>query len=515
MMERELSLELPSPPMAIGLNVADVNRKMPFEVARAHQRRREFEAARRIYAQVGEQEPFSFEAATQELVCSIEVCDWRRYDHLQRVVHGAARFGAGWVLGETTLSSPYFSAADQRACAERHARHILTQTGQADFSASEVFVRCAPSEKRLRIGFLGEDFYGQATSYLMTAVIEAHDRARFEYVAYDMHPSPPNDDARARAMHAFDRFETAGGMDSRELAARIEWEEFDILVYIQAPSHRGVEVLARRPAPVQIAWLYYPGPIGAPLVDALVADEIVIPRELEHHYPCHVLRLPGCYQPNDHLRRIPGNASRADFGIPADAFVLANFSQSYKLTPQVFDVWCSLLRRYPQCVLWLLGAHDEVPVNLRREARIRGVDPARLHFAKPMASGIHLTRLALCDVVLDTWPYGGHTLTSDALWAGTPVVTCAGETFASRVAASLLHDVGLPDLVAYDAAGYEACAAGLIEAPTRARQLGTWLAASRDRHALFDSTAYARKLEALWMQVAEGAIPNTFANIAT
>jgi predicted O-linked N-acetylglucosamine transferase (SPINDLY family) len=313
-------------------------------------------------------------------------------------------------------------------------------------------------------------------------------------------------------MRAFDRFEIVGDMDPPELAERIEWEEFDILVYIQAPSNRGVEVLARRPAPAQIAWLYYPGPIAAPLVDAMIADEIVIPPQLTHHYPCHVLRLPGCYQPNDCKRPLPVDASRADFGIPEDAFVLANFSQSYKLTPQVFDVWCSLLRRYPQCVLWLLNPHAEVPLNLRREAHIRGVDPARLHFAEPMASSIHLARLALSDLVIDTWPYGGHTLTSDALWAGTPVVTCAGETFASRVAASLLHDIGLSDLVAYDAAGYEACVAGLIEAPARVRQLGAWLAASRDRHALFDSVGYARNLEALWACVADGGVPSTSTN---
>lgn len=505
----------PSPPTAIDLNVTDLNSKLLLKAARERQLRREFEAARRLYAEVGEQEPFGFEAAIQELACSIEVCDWRRYDHLQRIVHGAAHFGMGWALGETTLSSPYFSAADQRMCAERHARYVLGETVRGDVTTNEAFARCAPAGKRLRVGFLGEDFYGQATAYLMTAVIEAHDREHFEYVAYDMHPGPPDDGARARAMRAFDRFEVVGEMESHELAARIEWEEFDILVYIQSPSHRGVEVLVRRPAPVQIAWLYYPGPIAAPLVDALIADETVIPPQLEHHYPCHVLRLPGCYQPNDHQRALPGTTTRADFGIPEDAFVLANFSQSYKLTPQVFDVWCSLLRRYPQCVLWLLGANDEVPLNLQREAKIRGVDPVRLHFAKPQASDVHLTRVALSDLVIDTWPYGGHTLTSDALWAGTPVVTCAGETFASRVAASLLCDVGLPDLVSYDAAAYESCVAELIEAPLRARELGAWLAASRNRHALFDSAGYARRLEALWARVAEGAIPGIYTNMVS
>lgn len=486
---------------AVGeLGRLDENVDSIFGAARTHHVRREFEAARKLYAQIGERQPFDFNAALQELSCAIEVCDWRRYDHLQRVVHGMAHFNTGWALGETSLASPYFDAAIQRACAERHARFVLDTIGVTRLPNTASMLR-TPTARRLRIGFLGEDFYSQATAYLMAGVIEAHDRDRFEYIAWDMHPEPPNDAMRARLTRAFDRFVAVGDMDSRAIATLIANESLDILVYIQAPTNRGVEVLAHRVASVQIAWLYYPGPIAAPLVDVLIADAIVIPPHLEHHYPCRVLRLSGCYQPNDHRRPLPDTASRADFGIPDDAFVLANFGQSYKITPQVFDIWCALLRRYPQCVLWLLAAHAEVRTNLRLEAGIRGVDPARLHFASPDVAGVHLARLSLSDVVADTWPYGGHTLTSDALWAGTPVVTCAGETFASRVAASLLHDIGLPDLVAYDPTSYETCLAGLIEAPRRARELTAWLTSSRDRHALFDSTDYARRLEELWTLV--------------
>ena len=209
-----------------------------------------------------------------------------------------------------------------------------------------------------------------------------------------------------------------------------------------------------------------------------------------------MLRLPGCYQPNDRQRPRARDIPAQDWGLPQDAVVLANFSHASKYAPGLFDLWCALLRKDPRRLLWLLCEDAEVQANLRREAQGRNVAPERLYFAAPLPAQQHLDRLRRADLVLDTFPYGGHTLTSDALWAGTPVLTLCGETFASRVAASLLADVGMDELVAHDELEYLQKAEALLQDPPRLRAWRGHLDQGRDTFALFDPAAYARKFEA-------------------
>jgi predicted O-linked N-acetylglucosamine transferase (SPINDLY family) len=234
-----------------------------------------------------------------------------------------------------------------------------------------------------------------------------------------------------------------------------------------------------------------------PFFDYIVADEFIIPADAEAGYSEKVLRLPGSYQPNDPHRTRARDTTRAHWGLPEDAVVMANFSQPFKLTPAMFDLWCELLRRDGRRLLWLLGESTTEQDWLRGQAQDRGLAPERICFGSKLPSQAHLDRLRHADLVLDTFPYGGHTLTSDALWAGTPVVTLCGETFASRVAASLLHDLGMGELVAYTEQSYLDQAESLLSNPQQRQFWRRHLDAGRDSFALFNAQAYARKFEAM------------------
>ncbi|MEQ9123013.1 MAG: hypothetical protein RIM80_10665, partial [Alphaproteobacteria bacterium] len=274
-------------------------------------------------------------------------------------------------------------------------------------------------------------------------------------------------------------------------------------------------VFARRAAPDQISYLGYPGTLGMAAMDYLVADRIVAPPDLERFYSEKIIRMPGSYQANDATRAIAREAtSRAAQGLPDAGFVFACFNQAYKISPAEFDIWMRLLRQIDGAVLWLLRPIGGAEANLRRAAETRGVAAARIVFADRTTAADHLARHALADIVLDTFAYNAHTTASDALWAGAPVLTRIGQGFAARVAASLLHAVGLEELIADSAAGYEALALELASDPARVRGLKAKLAAARTTAPLFDTTAFARNLEAAYDTVRrrrlEGRPPESF-----
>ncbi|MCX4159645.1 MULTISPECIES: O-linked N-acetylglucosamine transferase, SPINDLY family protein [Paraburkholderia] len=453
-----------------------------------------------------------FQAAIEELRSAINVCQWQRYDHLQRVMQSTVRHTNGWVCGETSLASPHLGAKDLLACAERNALAVLKDAAQNErshnarrtalpYSAEQFRAEVKRSPGKLRVGFLGRDFFNQATSYLMVGMIEAHDRDTVEYIAYD-YGAAADDELRRRMKSAFDNFHVVQDLSNEDLATRIRSDGIDILLFLQNPADARCGVLALRPAPVQLAYLYYPGSFGAGLVDAIIADRVTIPPELEDKYSEGIIRLPHCYQPNDSSRILPLRNARQSFGFPPDHFVLANFGQPYKITPAMFDVWCSILRQHPQTVLCLLAPEETVVDNLVREACKRGVTASRLFFQPVVSTELHISRLSCVDLMLDTYPYGAHTGTSDALWAGTPVLTLIGETFASRVAASLLHEVALDQLVATREQEYVAIATSLIEIPARLSSIKRHLVGKRHSFALFDSRTYASTFERMLHQLA-------------
>ena len=352
-------------------------------------------------------------------------------------------------------------------------------------------------EGRIRLGYVSSDFHQHATSQLLVQVLEAHDRERFEVTLF----SSGRDDGsamRRRVMAASEHFEDMRGNSFERIAQRVREQQIDILIDLKGATHdTTLPVFACRPAPLQVSWLGFPGTTGASYLDYLIGDRVVTPLEHAHHFKERIAQMPHCYQPNDGLRVRPQGSRRSEWGVPEDALLLCGFHQAYKITPAVFDVWCSLLRAQPRAVLWLLKWNLTVQQQLVAEAAARGIAADRLVFAPLISADDHLRRLSCADVFLDTWPCNAHTTASEALWVGVPVVTLIGQTFAQRVAASLLEAVELPQWVTHSPAEYEAQVTSLMNDAQAREGLRTHLQAQCAQSPLFDGQRFARDLEAL------------------
>ena len=309
----------------------------------------------------------------------------------------------------------------------------------------------------------------------------------------------------------------SGRLTDAEAAKRIKADRIDILVELKGYT-KGARtgISARRPAPVQVSFVGFPGTMGASFIDYVIADPFVVPMDQQLFYSEKIVHLPDCYQPNDTKRLISNiTPTRAECGLPEQSFVFCSFNNTYKITPEFFDIWMRVLTAIPGSVLWLLDANDLVKDNLRGEAVKRGIDAQRLVFAPRQPSPEHLARHRLADLFLDTLPYNAHTTASDALWAGLPVLTCAGGTFAGRVAGSLLQAVGLPELIAFSPAAYEAMGLRLARDPALLQGLRHKLLGRRLKAPLFDITRYTRQYESaltqMWETWANGHEPTGFA----
>ena len=323
---------------------------------------------------------------------------------------------------------------------------------------------------RIRVAYLSADYHSHATSQLAAGLFDTHDKNRFETVAISFGPDDTSA-MRGRLMRAFDRFIDVRDKSDGAAAALIREMEIDIAVDLKGFTQDGRPgILALRPAPVQVNYLGHPGTMGARYIDYLIADRRIVPDGHERHYSEKIVYLPDSYQANDRKRRIAERTpTRADEGLPETGFVFCSFNGSFKITPELFDIWMRLLKAVEGSVLWLLDDNPAAVRNLKREAEARGVSTQRLIFAPRRPVEEHLARHRLADLFLDTLPCNAHTTASDALWAGLPVLTCTGDTFAGRVAASLLSAVGLPELITDSLPSYEALAMKLARDPRRYR----------------------------------------------
>jgi predicted O-linked N-acetylglucosamine transferase (SPINDLY family) len=357
---------------------------------------------------------------------------------------------------------------------------------------------------RIRVAYLSADFHNHATAYLMAGLFESHSKARFETTAISFGPDA-DDDMRKRVHSAFDCFIDVREHGDREVAMLLKEREIDIAVDLKGfTSHGRTGILAHRPAPIQVNYLGYPGTLGAGYIDFIVADRHVIPPAHHAHYAEKVVYLPDSYQVNDARRRIAERVpSRAEAGLPEQGFVFCCFNNSFKITPEVFDIWARLLHAVSGSVLWLLEVSPAASDNLRREAVRRGIPAERLVFASKMKLDQHLARHALADLFLDTLPYNAHTTASDALWAGLPVLTCIGNAFAGRVAASLLHAVGMPELITDNLVEYEAMALRLATTPALLAEVRNKLSRNRTSYPLFDTGRFCRHIEAAYIAMWE------------
>lgn len=436
------------------------------------------------------------------------VCDWDTVDRLMPALQADA---AQAEAGKPCLLSPFFALSLPLSLAQRAA--IARRRGQAyerQYAADRVaqgFSAPPPaSDGRLRVGFLGSEFRSHPMAHLIAGLFEAFDRHALRVTVYSHGP----DDGsvyRKRIEQGAERFVDLRGHSPVDAARRIAADQTDILVDLSAfTALARPEIAALRPAPVQATTMGLPGPSNAPFYDYVVADKIVVPPEHLPHYDEKLVWLPHTYYFTDRAQPIAmAEPSRAEEGLPAEGFVFCCYCGHFKIERAVFAAWMRLLAAVPGSVLWLYKEAPESANALRCAATAAGIDPARLVFGARKPKAEHLARLALADLCLDTFTYGGHTTTVDALWAGTPVVTRLGDAFAGRVSASILGAIGLPELVAPDLATYEALALGLARDPARLAALRTKLAANRLTTPLFDTTLFARGLEEAFRRMVDRA----------
>jgi protein O-GlcNAc transferase len=434
------------------------------------------------------------DAFSQLVYHRAQACDWDDYERDQETLVDKVRQGIR-VPPFYLLSTPA-SAADQLLCAQRW-------IGPIQPPPYTVFDhKPAPARDRIRLGYLSGDFHQHATAQLMAELFERHDRDRFEVIAYSYGPDD-HSPMRARLMSAFDGFFDVRALSHRNVAKRIHADQVDILVDLKGYTHHARPVIMTyRPAPVQVSYLGYPATMGADFIDYIVVDPVVVPASQQPFFSEKLVHLPCSFQANDRRREVAADrTSRGDCGLPATGLVLCSFNNSYKISPAFFDIWMRVLHAVPGSVLWLIEANRLVKANLRSEAEKRGVDPDRLIFAQVVSSAEHLERHRHADLFLDTLPCNAHTTASDALWAGLPVLTCRGDTFAGRVAASLLTAVGMPELITGSLEHYERTALALARDPQRLIALRRKLQENRPTCSLFDLPKLTGNIEAVYARM--------------
>ncbi|HEY2035373.1 MAG TPA: tetratricopeptide repeat protein [Steroidobacteraceae bacterium] len=431
--------------------------------------------------------PRQADALAAALNCSLKMCDWSRLESILACIRaldtGTARTQPFLLLAVSDDPEEQLRAACRRA----------------ETAAAAVTVLARPSSKsheRIRVAYVSGDFHAHATSLLIAELLELHDRSAFEIFGVSFGPDDESP-LRRRVLGAFDECLEARDKSDAEVAGWLAAREIDIAVDLKgytAFSRPGI--FAHRPAPVQVSYLGYPGTLGAPFIDYLVADPFLIPQAEQRLYTEKIAYLPESYQVNDRRRSVAQDApTRVEAGLPEEGFVFCCFNVSWKITSPVFDVWMRLLAGVPGSVLWLLEDNAWAAQNLRREAVARGIVPERLVFCARADNESHLARHRLADLFLDTFPCNAHTTATDALWMGLPVVTCAGRTFASRVAGSLLRAVRLPELISASLEDYEALALALVRQPQRLIWLRERLTRDREALPLFDTSTFCRHLE--------------------
>jgi predicted O-linked N-acetylglucosamine transferase (SPINDLY family) len=451
-----------------------------------------------------------FEYAAGMLVnARMHCCDWRRRDE------EVGRLKADIRAGNSSISPFMFlgvsdSPQDQLLCSR------ISVRDQYPASPVPIWKGERYHHDRIRLAYVSADFRMHPSSFLLAGMFEHHDRSRFETIAISFGPDDRSE-IRTRVKEAFEDFIDVRSRSDLEVARLMREREVDIAVDLMGHTRfcrKGI--LALRPAPIQVNYLGYPGTIGAEFIDYIVADKFVIPIDHQGHYAEKIAYLPECFQANDSMRRINERAlTRADSALPEQRFVFCCLNNIYKLTPPFFNVWMRLLQKVDHSVLWLQQGNAAAVSNLRREAQARSIDPGRLIFSPRVKPEDYLANYRLADLFLDTLPFNGGATASDALWAGLPVLTCAGSAFAGRMAGSILHAIGLPEMVTNTLEEYEALALKLATQPGLLLETRARLAENRRTAPLFDTDRFCRHIEAaytrMWERSQRGEPPVSFA----
>lgn len=426
----------------------------------------------------------------------MRLCDWRNLSE------NLADYELGILQGKQ-ISTPFpaLSLLDKPALHLRVAQ-IYTQAKHPGRRKLSDFPK--PHEgKKIRVAYYSADFHNHATTYLIAQLLESHDSRYFEFYGFSLGVNESQDEMRKRVASAFHKFVDVSQLGDHEIV-RLS-REFCIDIAVDLKGHTQDArpgIFAAGCAPLQVAYLGYPGTFGADYMDYLIADKTLIPKPSLAYYTEKIIYVPHSYQANDSTRKISEKTpGKVDQGLPGEGFVFCCFNNSYKILPSTFDGWMRILSAVDGSVLWLLQDNPTGAKNLRREAEARGVDGGRLVFAARLNQEDHLARHRLADLFLDTLPCNAHTTASDALWAGLPLLTCAGESFASRVSASLLKAIGLPELIAETQEEYEEMAIALANNPLKLSEIKQRLEENRGTAPLFDGKRLARSLEKAYQAI--------------
>ena len=452
------------------------------------------------------------------------ICDWHGLQaDIAEIRHWVNTVPQAQISPFAFLAMPTTTAAEQKTCANNWLANrytALIEHGRTLNFKYSLVASSAGKSKKIRIGYLSADFRLHPLAFLISELIELHDRSQFEIIAFSYGVNDQSS-ARARLEKAFDEFHDIRALSEIDAAIKIHASNIDILVDLTGftqTSRSGIAAL--RPAPININWLGFAGTMGEisageistptaaglqdtkqALFDYLLSDAFITPVEAALDYAEKLLLLPDCYQPNDRKRPVGKTPSRESCQLALDSFVFCCFNQTFKITPEVFAVWMRLLKATPNSVLWLLDCNQWAKQNLIIEAEKSGVSAEKLVFAPRIAIADHLARHVHADLFLDTLPYNAHTTCSDALWMGMPVITCAGDTFAARVAGSLLSAADLTELITYTLEDYENKALYLASNSKILTEIKQKLLAEKMTSALFDTANFSKALEASYQTI--------------
>jgi len=465
---------------------------------------REFSSAIECFTRAMQLNPDLHYLRSELMEARMNICDWSLFDKDQEYLLKT-------VTDKQNVTNPFVSLwLSSDATIQKQAGENLVKE---EFSPRTDLgpIPAVAMREKIRIGYFSADFREHPVSRLIAEVFELHDKERFEIFAFSFGPEI-QDEMQARISRAFDEFIDVRMMSDKDVARLSREKGIDIAVDLTGFSTHGrTGIFCYRTAPAQINYLGYPGTMSAPYMDYIIGDTTVISAEDTSYYSEVVVYLPYCYQPNDNKRQISARVfSRQELGLPEVGFVFCCFNNSYKITPQMFAVWMQLLQKVDGSILWLMGGNQALEQNLWEEAARHGIDGTRLVFAERLPIEEHLARHRAADLFLDTLPYNAHTTASDALWAGLPVLTQAGTSFASRVAASLLCAIELPELITTSQEEYEALALELALDPDRLSLIKNRLQKNRLTTPLFDTNSYTRYLEEAYIAIHErncGGLP--------
>ena len=434
-----------------------------------------------------------FAAARESLLYNrLNCCDWTDHEA------SCAAVIASIEAGQKSCDPFFFTSIARSPVAQLICARTFAQAEYGDATAALPWREDRREDRgeRINIAYVSADFREHTGAHLMASVFEDHDRSRFHVTAISLGPGDGSE-MRARLLRAFDSFVDVHGKNDRDVVDLMRKMNIDIAVNLSGytAGHR-THIFAYRAAPIQVSFMAYSATMGAPFIDYILTDRHILPPRLEPTYTEIPARLPDCYMPSDRQKTIPGpKPTREQVGLPAAGFVFCAFNASYKLRPDMFAVWMRLLRNIDGSVLWLREENPTSTANLRAAAAAHGIDPDRLVFAARVSMDLHMARQMQADLFLDTFPYGGHTMVIDALWAGLPVLTLVGETFVSRVASSMLQTVGLPELITTSVEDYEALAQHLATHPVELAALRARLEVRRTTSPLFDMQRMTRHIE--------------------